>query len=271
MNILIVSGISGSGKTTFMRALEDIGYFCVDNFPIILLEKFLELYQGAADKVSNCAFVVDIREREFFHEGKHILEDVKGRFGAKIIFLESSDNVLLRRYSETRRSHPLFTSANIKDAVKEERDLVEWIKDLADQVIDTTHLIPHELRRFVLKKYGTEEQRMKISLMSFGYTYGIPMEADMVFDVRFLSNPYFVDGLRNKTGLDEAVGDFIKSQDTSKNIFFFFPIFWCTLYLSLKKKGKAISPFVSDAPEASIDRYSSPMNWRSSLWALGTV
>ena len=239
MNILIVSGISGSGKTTFMRALEDIGYFCVDNFPIVLLEKFLELYQGAGDKVNNCAFVVDIREREFFHEGKHILEEAKKRFNAKVIFLESSDNVLLRRYSETRRSHPLFTSANIKDALKEERDIVGWIKDLADQVIDTTHLIPHELRRFVLKKYGAEEQRMKISLMSFGYTYGIPMEADMVFDVRFLSNPYFVDGLRNKTGLDEAVGDYIKSQETFKKYFLFLSDFLVYLIPLFEKEGKS--------------------------------
>ena len=136
MNILIVSGISGSGKTTFLRALEDIGYFCVDNFPLILLKKFLELYKDTDGKVNNCAFVVDVREREFFNKGKRVLRDLKKNLGAKIIFLESSEDILLRRYSETRRSHPLYNSSNIKDALKEERDIVGWIRDIADQVIE---------------------------------------------------------------------------------------------------------------------------------------
>jgi UPF0042 nucleotide-binding protein len=239
VNILIVSGISGSGKTTFLRALEDIGYFCVDNFPLILLKKFLELYKDTDGKVNNCAFVVDVREREFFNKGKRVLRDIKKNLGAKIIFLESSEDILLRRYSETRRSHPLYNSSNIKDALKEERDIVGWIRDIADQVIDTTHLIPHELRRSVLKKYGPEEQRMKINLMSFGYACGIPMEADMVLDVRFLPNPFFIEELREKTGSSDEVGEFLKSHDVYRKYFLFLSDFLVYLIPLFENEGKS--------------------------------
>ncbi|OPY72840.1 MAG: glmZ(sRNA)-inactivating NTPase [Syntrophorhabdus sp. PtaU1.Bin058] len=213
MKVVIVSGISGSGKTTFLRALEDIGFFCVDNFPLILLQKFLELCRAAGEKIGKCAFVVDVREREFFDEGKDILRKIKDQYEAEIVFLESSEDILLRRYKETRRSHPLFATPNVRDALQEERGLVSWIKDMADQVIDSTHLIQHDLRRFVLKKYSQEEQVMKINLISFGYPYGIPPEADMLLDVRFLPNPFFVEGLREKTGLEKDVGDFIRSSE----------------------------------------------------------
>jgi len=213
MKVVIVSGISGSGKTTFLRALEDIGFFCVDNFPLILLQKFLELCHAAGEKIGKCAFVVDVREREFFDEGKDILRKIKDQYEAEIVFLESSEDILLKRYKETRRSHPLFTTSNVRDALKEEREIVGWIKDMADQVIDSTHLIQHDLRRFVLKKYSQEEQVMKINLISFGYPYGIPPEADMLLDVRFLPNPFFVDGLREKTGLEKDVGEFIRSSE----------------------------------------------------------
>jgi len=213
MKVVIVSGISGSGKTTFLRALEDIGFFCVDNFPLALLQKFLELCQAAGEKIRKCAFVIDVREREFFDEGKDILKSIKDSYQAEIIFLESSEDVLLRRYKETRRSHPLFATSNVRDALQEERGLVSWIKDMADQVIDSTHLIQHDLRRFVLKKYSQEEQVMKINLISFGYPYGIPPEADMLLDVRFLPNPFFVEGLREKTGLERDVGEYIRSSE----------------------------------------------------------
>ena len=234
-----MSGISGSGKTTFLRALEDIGYFCVDNFPLILLEQFLKLYKDTGDKVNTCAFVVDVREREFFKKGKHVLQNIQKDFGAKIIFLESSEEMLIRRYKETRRSHPLYNSSNIKDALKEERDIVGWIRNIADQVIDTTYLIPHELRRFVLKKYGGEEQRMKINLMSFGYAYGLPMEADMVLDARFLPNPFFVEGLREKTGLSQEVGEFLNSHDVYRKYFLFLSDFLVYLIPLFENEGKS--------------------------------
>lgn len=239
MDVLIVSGISGSGKTTFLRALEDIGFFCVDNFPLVMLLKFLELNRSEEEKIARLAFVVDVRLRDFFEGGEEIIDKVKKEFGAKMLFLESSEDILVRRYRETRRSHPLFNSSNIKDALKEERELVLWLRDKADQVIDTTHLIPHELRSFVLRKYGTEDQRMKINIMSFGYAFGLPLEADMVLDVRFVPNPFFVEGLRDKTGLNDEVAAFIKSQEVFRKYFLFLSDFLVYLIPLFEKEGKS--------------------------------
>jgi Predicted P-loop-containing kinase len=144
MKTVILSGISGSGKTTFLKALEDAGYFCVDNFPLILLQKFVEVCGMPAGKIGKSAFVVDIREREFFSEGKELLKTLKEKHGAEIIFLDGSDEALMRRFRETRRSHPLLNRPNVMDALAEERELVNWIKEMADQVIDTTYLTPHD-------------------------------------------------------------------------------------------------------------------------------
>ncbi len=143
--------------------------------------------------------VVDIREKDFFEEWKHLLIDAKLKHGAEIIFLESSDESLIKRFKETRRSHPILDAPNVRDALKEERRLLGWIKEIADNIIDTSNLTLHELRRFVLNAYGHSDVKMRINLMSFGYAYGLPMESDMVLDVRFLPNPYFVDELKGKT------------------------------------------------------------------------
>ncbi|OPY81755.1 MAG: glmZ(sRNA)-inactivating NTPase [Syntrophorhabdus sp. PtaU1.Bin153] len=212
MKMLILSGMSGSGKTTFLRALEDAGFFCVDNFPLILLEKFPELLQLTGDRITKVALVVDIREKEFFEEWKHLLIEAKQKHDAEIIFLESSDDAILTRFRETRRSHPIPDASNVKDAVKEERRLLGWIKEIADRIIDTSQFTPHELRRFVRNAFGDEDRGMKINLMSFGFAYGLPMEADMVLDVRFLPNPYFVDELREKTGLSSEVKEYMQSN-----------------------------------------------------------
>ncbi|MDD3844794.1 MAG: RNase adapter RapZ [Syntrophorhabdaceae bacterium] len=238
-DILIVSGISGSGKTTFLRALEDIGFFCVDNFPIQLLLKFLELNRDEGEKITQCAFVIDVRLRDFFENGQDVIKKVKKDFGAKVLFLESSEESLVRRYRETRRSHPLFASSNVKDALKEERRLMTWLRNMADQVIDTTHLTPHELRRLALHKYGAQEQRMKINIMSFGYAFGLPLEADIVLDVRFLPNPFFVEDLRDQTGLDREVTEFIKSQEVFKKYFLFLSDFLLYLIPLFEKEGKS--------------------------------
>jgi UPF0042 nucleotide-binding protein len=239
MKLLIVSGISGSGKTTFLRALEDIGYFCVDHFPLILLQRFSELSRLTGNKIEKCALVIDIREKEFFDEGKHILKRIKDKFGAEIIFLESSDDALIRRFRETRRLHPLYGAANIKDALDEERGLVGWIKDISDRVIDTSQLNTHELRRFVLKTYSRDEQKMKINIMSFGYSYGIPLEADTVLDVRFLSNPFFVEELRDKTGLSGEVAEYIMSDDVFSKYFLLLLDFLVYLIPLYEKEGKS--------------------------------
>jgi len=239
MKTLILSGISGSGKTTFLRALEDAGYFCVDNFPLVLLEKFPELLHLTGGKISRCALVVDIREKDFFEDWKHLLIDAKLKHGAEIIFLESSDELLVKRFRETRRSHPIPGAANVMDALKEERRLLGWIKEVADSIIDTSHFTPHELRRFVLNTYGHDERKMKINLMSFGYAFGLPMEADMVLDVRFLPNPYFVDELREKTGLTDEVKRFVRSKDEFKQYFDMLFNFLDYLIPLYEKEGKS--------------------------------
>jgi RNase adapter protein RapZ len=211
VKIVILSGISGSGKTTFLRALEDIGYFCVDHFPSILLKEFLGLAETAGKKIEKCALVVDIREKEFFEEGKQILKEVKAKWGAEVVFLDSSDDAIINRFKVTRRSHPLYATPSIKDAVSEERSLIGWIKDSADRIIDTSYMTPHELRRLAINAYRQDYRGMMINLLSFGYAQGVPLEADMVFDVRFLPNPYFVEELREKTGLSQEVAEFIRS------------------------------------------------------------
>jgi RNase adapter protein RapZ len=239
MKLIILSGISGSGKTTFLRALEDIGYFCVDHFPLILLQKFSELSELIGDKVEKCAIVIDIREKEFFDVGKAILKNIKEEFDAELVFLESSEEALLKRFKETRRLHPLYTTSNVKDALQEERRLVGWIKDISDKVIDTSHLTPHELRRTALKAYSQTDYRMNINLMSFGYSFGIPLEADMVLDVRFLPNPYFVEGLRDKTGLSSEVAEYILSDDVYNKYFLLLFDFLLYLIPLFEKEGKS--------------------------------
>lgn len=238
MKAVVVSGISGSGKTTFLKALEDIGYFCVDNFPLILLQKFLEVYDLTGGKIARCAFVVDIREREFFEQGRDILRAVKEKHGAEIIFLESSDEMLLRRFKETRRSHPLYSST-MADAIGKEREQIEWIKEIAHQVIDTSQFTPHGLRNFVTRRFGEGGKRMRINLISFGYAYGIPLEADLVMDVRFLPNPFFIEGLKEKSGLNEEVCGYLESNEMYKTFFPMLTDFLTYLIPLFEKEGKS--------------------------------
>ena len=239
MKTVVLSGLSGSGKTTFLRALEDAGFFCVDNFPMVLLEKFPELLELSGSKIAKCALVVDIRGKEFFEESKHLLIGAKRKHGAEIIFLESSDDAILNRFRETRRSHPILSAPSVKDALKEERRLLGWIKEIADRIIDTSQFSPHELRRFVLNTFGNEDRKMKINLMSFGFAYGLPMEADMVLDVRFLPNPYFVEELREKTGLSTEVKGYIHSNAEYAEYFQVLEGFLAYLIPLYEKEGKS--------------------------------
>ena len=239
MRILILSGISGSGKTTFLKALEDAGFFCVDNFPLVLLHKFVELAAGAESSLAKSAFVVDIREREFFEEGKEILRKIKKKYGAELIFLESSDETIFRRFKETRRSHPFYDVSNIREALGKERDQVDWIKEIADKVIDTSHFTTNGLRNFVISTYGDSEKRMKIQLISFGYAYGLPLEADIVQDVRFLPNPFFVEALKERTGLSEDVAAYVRSNETYDRFFPMLLDFFVNLVPLFEREGKS--------------------------------
>jgi len=239
MKILILSGISGSGKTTFLKALEDAGYFCVDNFPLVLLRSFLDLSAGAESRLARSAFVVDIREREFFEEGKGVLEKIKEKYGAELIFLESSDEILFRRFKETRRSHPFYDVSNIKEALDKEREQVNWIKEISDKVIDTSLFTTNGLRNFVISTFGGGDKRMRINLISFGYGYGIPLEADIVQDIRFLPNPYFVDSLKGKSGLSEDVAAYVKSSEMYDKFFPMLLDFFVTLIPLFEREGKS--------------------------------
>jgi RNase adapter protein RapZ len=239
VKVLIVSGISGSGKTTFLKALEDAGYFCVDNFPLILLNAFIGLYPAEESRLTKSAFVIDIRERAFFEEGRDILRKIKERYGVELVFLESSDEVLFRRFKETRRTHPIYDVSNIRDALFEEREQVDWIKEMADKVIDTSFYTTNGLRNFVISTYGEHEKRMKINLISFGYAYGIPLEADIVQDVRFLPNPFFVEGLKEKTGLSRDVADYVKSNESFDKFFPMLLDFFVNLIPLFEKEGKS--------------------------------
>ncbi len=239
MKVLIVSGISGSGKTTFLKALEDAGYFCVDNFPLVLLHAFIGLYPANESRLAKSAFVIDIRERPFFDEGKDVLRKIKEKYGAELVFLESTDDVLFRRFKETRRAHPIDDISNIRDALAREREEMAWIKEISDKVIDTSLFTVNGLRNFVISTYGENEKRMKIHLISFGYAYGIPLEADIVQDVRFLPNPFFVDGLKEKTGLSRDVASYVKSNETFDRFFPMLLEFFVNLIPLFEKEGKS--------------------------------
>lgn len=219
VKVLIVSGISGSGKSTFLKALEDVGFFCVDNLPLILLEKVLEIYESYATEIKKAAFVVDIREKGFLIEGREVLQRVKEMYDAEIVFLDSSDEVLIRRFSQTRRTHPLSEKGSIREALEEEREHLKWLKEMSDKVLDTSMMSPHDLRNFVFKNYETERRRMKISLVSFGYSYGVPVDADMVIDVRFLPNPNYVPELKEMTGIDKPVRSYISETEIYREFF----------------------------------------------------
>lgn len=221
IRIILISGLSGSGKTTAIKALEDIGFFCVDNLPILLVPKFIELCEQSGGNINKVAIVEDIRgaasyqakgERVFFEDSKRIIEELRREgYSVKIIFLETSDHVLVRRFSETRREHPLAVGGIIRDGIRLERKLLQGIRDMANRVIDTTNLNTHQLKE-IIQKYAQEGRRrgqMTLTLLSFGYSFGVPFEADIMMDVRFIPNPYFVEDLKTLRGDHPKVVEYV--------------------------------------------------------------
>ena len=213
--VVILTGVSGSGKTTALRALEDAGWYCVDNLPIVLLEKLLELSAHTAGEVSRIALVVDAREGRLLPEAPGVIQEVR-RQGAQVevLFLDAADEVLVRRYSETRRRHPMAgPSGSVPEGIAAERSALEALRNAADEVVDTSQLNVHELKRMVHDRFvGGEAARMGVTVVSFGYRYGIPSHADLVLDVRFLPNPYFVPELKPYAGTDARVSEFVLGQ-----------------------------------------------------------
>ncbi|MCI5935989.1 MAG: RNase adapter RapZ [Lachnospiraceae bacterium] len=220
MRFVILSGMSGAGKSTALKMMEDMGYFCVDNLPISLLESFVELADGAAE-LSKVAVGIDIRSGQKLEELLDKLKCIEqsGKI-IEVLFLDSEDSVLVKRYKETRRSHPLAEGERVDKGITLERKRLENLKKRADYIIDTSQLLTRELQA-ELKKIFVENKEYKnlyITVLSFGFKYGIPADADLVFDVRFLPNPYYVEGLRPLTGLDKPIQDFVM-QAREANIF----------------------------------------------------
>jgi UPF0042 nucleotide-binding protein len=216
---IVLTGLSGSGKSQAIRALEDLGYFCVDNLPTTLIPTLarLSLYGSGIDKV---AIVVDVRERNFLSKFPKIFRRLRSmrRLNPVLIFLEASNPALVRRFSETRRPHPMARRRSVTEGIREERVRMTAIRGLADEIIDTSDMTVHELRQFFMGlSLGRSRGRLVITLLSFGYKHGLPVDADLVFDARCLPNPYFVPALRRRTGRDRAVIAFMERDPSTRD------------------------------------------------------
>jgi RNase adapter protein RapZ len=208
---VILTGLSGSGKGSVLNTFEDLGFYCVDNLPVALIPTFTELYEEGSE-IERAALLVDAREGEAIEKLPGIYRQLKSQHPATLVFIEASDAALIRRFSETRRPHPLGRGASIAEGIRQERRRMAPIRRLADVVIDTTKFTVHELRQFIIDRFQKTGQRpLMVSVVSFGFRYGIPQEADLVFDVRFLPNPHFVPRLRPFTGKDARVARYIHS------------------------------------------------------------
>ncbi|MGC4001272.1 MAG: RNase adapter RapZ [Anaeromyxobacter sp.] len=219
VQVVILTGVSGSGKTTALRALEDAGFYCVDNLPIVFLEKLLELSGHTAGEVSRIALVVDAREGRFLGEAPRVIQELRQQGSdVEVLFLDCSDESLVRRYSETRRRHPLAgEGGSVPDGIAAERRALADLKTIADEVIDTTTLNVHELKRLVTRRFvAGEGAKLGLTVVSFGFRFGIPTHADLVLDVRFLPNPYFIPELKPFPGTDPKVAGFVLGQPDAK-------------------------------------------------------
>ena len=216
---VIVTGLSGGGKSLAARYMEDLGYFCVDNLPPVFIPKFIDLCRETHGQISRAAIVVDTRSREFFDDFVRVLSELDaGDVSYELLFVEASDDVIIRRYKETRRPHPLAPEARISEGVTRERGQLAPLRARATQLIDTSHLRKAELRDIIRQHYDTpgRDVQMNVNILSFGFKYGIPLDADLVFDVRFLPNPFYVDSLRNKSGTVPQVASYIESWDVTQ-------------------------------------------------------
>lgn len=222
MKFIIVTGLSGSGKSEAMRALEDMGFYCVDNLPPTLIPKFAELCYQSNSTIDKVALGIDVRGRKFFealHESLNTLR--RDKYPFEVLYLDCADDVLLKRYKMTRRNHPLAINRQIPEGIKLERTILEPLKEISDCIIDTSNMKPKDLKEEINKIYadGEVNNNLTISVVSFGFKHGIPSDSDLVFDVRFLPNPYYEEELRNKTGDDQDVRDYVMNSDISHQFY----------------------------------------------------
>ncbi len=214
MRIVIVTGMSGGGKSTAIHMLEDAGFYCVDNLPPSLFEKFVELISVPDSEITKVALGLDVRSGQRFEDAPRVIEEAKKRgLTIEILFLECSDSVLVKRYKETRRRHPLSPEGRIEDGIKKERELLSKMRSQADYIIDTSQLLTREFKVEMDRLFVANEKHnnLMVTVLSFGFKHGIPSDADLVFDVRFLPNPFYIDELKHLTGNDNAVQDYVKS------------------------------------------------------------
>lgn len=236
VRLVVLSGPSGAGKSTAVKALEDLGFFCVDNMPVALLPKFMELL-GQSEEISKVAVVVDVREREFLKAFTPVYGELKESvFKVELLYLEASDAALVRRFSETRRRHPIASSESPLDGILQERELLSEVKGHAEKIIDTSHFNVHQLRELIKEYYSgpVTLEKMTVNVVSFGYKYGMPTDADLVFDVRFLPNPYFIESLKWLDGRAKEVNAFVMGKDQTREFLkrlkafldYLIPLYW---------------------------------------------
>lgn len=240
VRLVIISGPSGSGKSTAIKVLEDLNFFCVDNLPLVLLPKFMELSIQSAE-INKAAIVVDAREREFLKEFPVILKEMTDSgYNTELIYLEASDDILLRRFSETRRRHPLAEGEGSLEGIRREREMLAKVKIAAGKIIDTSGYNVHQLKEIIRDYFSgpAQQEKMVLQLVSFSYRYGIPSDADMIMDVRFLPNPYFIEELKDLDGRDSKVKEFVLNKQETKDFFVKFDSLLDFLIPNYWKEGK---------------------------------
>ena len=216
MRFVVVTGMSGGGKSSALRMLEDAGFYCVDNLPVPLIEKFVELIAAPGGEVTKVALGLDVRADQAFEDVQKILEKLRiNGYNFEILFMEATDTTLLKRYKESRRMHPLSQDGRIEDGINKERGILKDIRNKSDYVIDTSNLLTRELKEELEKIFVKNEEynSLMVTILSFGFKHGIPADADLVFDVRFLPNPFYIEELKYKTGNDKEVQDYVMGFD----------------------------------------------------------
>lgn len=214
MRFVVVTGMSGGGKSTALKMLEDAGFYCVDNLPASLIEKFVELITMPNGEINKVALGLDVRADQSFKNTTKVLKELKKKgYQFEILFMEASEEVLIKRYKETRRIHPLAADGRVEDGVRKEQEVLQAIRKMADYVIDSSNLLTRELKAELDRIFVRNEEynSLMVTIMSFGFKHGIPSDADLVFDVRFLPNPFYIDELKHKTGNDKEVQDYVMS------------------------------------------------------------